>query len=104
MKVIERALQRLDEADKNGQEHDMIYWAAYLDGARAKWDEDAPAIAELGDKVIELTRQTTVLLKPNEKRPLHECAVCGWYFSDGDVKDYSYCPNCGRRIHGQRQS
>ena len=44
MKVIERAEQRLKEEERQHilgaeNEHDMAYWAAYLDGARAQLKE-----------------------------------------------------------------
>ncbi len=41
MTVIERAIQRRDEADRNRDDDSVIYWAAYLDGARAQAKEDA---------------------------------------------------------------
>lgn len=45
MTVIERALQRLAEEDRQNalgadNEQDIAYWAAYLDGARAQKRED----------------------------------------------------------------
>lgn len=41
MTVIERAIQRRDEADRKRDDNSTIYWAAYLDGARAQAKEDA---------------------------------------------------------------
>ena len=59
----------------------------------------AALVSDAADAIEKLSKQkTTILLKPNDKRPLHECAVCGWYFSDGDVKDFNYCPCCGGKI------
>lgn len=45
MNVIERAEQRLNEEERQHtlgaeNEHDIAYWAAYLDGARAQLKED----------------------------------------------------------------
>lgn len=52
MSVIERAEQRLKEEERQNRlgadnDHDLAYWAAYLDGARAQkketieaWHED----------------------------------------------------------------
>lgn len=33
--LIEYAQRKLEEADRNGADHDIHYWAAYLDGVRA---------------------------------------------------------------------
>lgn len=41
MTVIEYAVMRLN--DKNLAAHEQIYWAAYLDGARAQKKEDERA-------------------------------------------------------------
>lgn len=30
-----------------------------------------------------------------------ECSECGWSIEEY-VGDYSYCPNCGARMHGDR--
>ena len=40
-KVIDYANKRLIEAANNNRDSDLLYWAAYLDGARAKEAEDA---------------------------------------------------------------
>ena len=52
MTVIERAEQRLNEEERQHilgaeNEHDMAYWAAYLDGANAQLREDLKAVLEL---------------------------------------------------------
>ena len=52
MTVIERAEQRLKEEERQHilgaeNEHDMAYWAAYLDGANAQLREDLKAVLEL---------------------------------------------------------
>jgi hypothetical protein len=44
MSVIERAEQRLAEEERQRElgadnDHDLVYWAAYLDGARAQLRE-----------------------------------------------------------------
>lgn len=49
MSVIERAEQRLAEAERQNRlgadnDHDLAYWAAYLDGARAQNEEDLKAM------------------------------------------------------------
>lgn len=38
--VIEYAEDRLRECDKAGEHQNTLYWAAYLDGARAQKRED----------------------------------------------------------------
>lgn len=40
MSVIEFAMKRLEECDKQGDYQDARYWAAYLDGACAQKKED----------------------------------------------------------------
>lgn len=59
MTVIERAIQRRDEADRNRDDNSTIYWAAYLDGARAQAKEDAknphgPMREKMVDQQIDL--------------------------------------------------
>lgn len=49
MNVIERAEQRLAEEERQNRlgadnDHDLAYWAAYLDGARAQNEEDLKAM------------------------------------------------------------
>ena len=39
--VIEFAEKRMAEEDRAGEEQNTLYWAAYLDGARAQAKEDA---------------------------------------------------------------
>lgn len=45
--VIEFAEKRLGECDKQGDYQDARYWAAYLNGARAKDREDTPLKIDL---------------------------------------------------------
>ena len=33
--LLEYAQRKLEEADRNGSDHDILYWAAYLDGVKA---------------------------------------------------------------------
>lgn len=44
MSVIERAEQRFNEEYKAGNDQNAIYWAAYMDGARAQLEEDLKAV------------------------------------------------------------
>lgn len=49
MSVIERAEQRLAEEERQNRlgadnDHDLAYWSAYLDGARAQNKEDLKAM------------------------------------------------------------
>lgn len=40
MNVIEFAEKRMMECEKDGEDYNTRYWAAYLDGARAQKKED----------------------------------------------------------------
>lgn len=49
MSVIERAEQRFAEEERQNRrgadnDHDLAYWAAYLDGTRAQNEEDLKAM------------------------------------------------------------
>ena len=66
MTVIERAIQRRDEADRNRDDNSTIYWAAYLDGARAQAKEDAknphgPMREKIVDQQIDLRQMSEKL-------------------------------------------
>lgn len=43
MNVIEKAQQRMMEEDRAGNDDAVIYWAAYIDGARAQKRETIEA-------------------------------------------------------------
>lgn len=45
MTIIEFAKKRLYECDRDGDDIDLRYWAAYLDGARAQKKEDTAWIS-----------------------------------------------------------
>ena len=66
MTVIERAIQRRDEADRNRDDNSTIYWAAYLDGAWAQAKEDAknphgPMREKMVDQQIDLREMSEKL-------------------------------------------
>lgn len=46
MSVIEFAEKRMMEEEKAGEEKNVLYWSAYLDGARAQKKEDEPKHGE----------------------------------------------------------
>lgn len=72
MTVIERAIQRRDEADRNRDDNSMIYWAAYLDGARAQAKEDlknphGPMREQMIDQQIDLRQVSEKLFAAETK-------------------------------------
>lgn len=42
-------------------------------------------------------------LPPHERRPMYECSCCGWYVDRGGYLDFTYCPNCGAKMVGERK-
>ena len=47
LSVIEFAKKRMMEEAKNGEDRNVMYWAAYLDGANAQLREDKSRIADV---------------------------------------------------------
>lgn len=89
MTVIEYAVMRLN--DKNLAAHEQIYWAAYLDGARAQKKED--------ERAEEVVHGDWIDGRPFVNSRWKVCSVCHQTAPEPHG-GYNYCPNCGAKMDG----